>query len=308
MQEVLTKYLCIVKNYLKKMLKIPDSTSYSIRDIILREITSSLALQLNSELNSESRIHEYRKSIKRCRSLLRLLKQCINEIDYERLDNKLSEVAEEMTQRREATVNLRTFLKLTQNYQTFVPEDIKKQVIADLTQKLEKAYGMINTDPVKTESSILFHLKALWSDLNNIAIKSSTYSDFIDTIEKTHYKAARLYFDSRNTLDTEIIHKWRKYTKHLLLQMRFTPEIDRTEMEPLLSKLDRISELLGKDHDLAVLETKLKENPILHTENLQTIHLVICKERTIIQKETFKLGEEVFSESQVRNLRIKSYY
>ncbi len=303
----LTKYLCSIKYFLRKMLKVKDTTAYSIRDIIVREITNSLTLQHNSEYNTELRIHEYRKTIKRCRSLLWLFRLCIEELDYMQLDEKLSIVAGEMAERRDATVNLRTFLNLVQTHTTFLPENVNQQITNDLTENLKIAYAICNNNPIKTEASLLDDLKTVLTDLNSINIKPCTHSDFLNSIEKSHYKAAQLYFDSRNTLETEIIHKWRKSTKRLLLQIRFTPGIDQLLMEPIITKLDKITDSLGRDHDLAVLENTLKENRRLSKENFQKIHLVVMKERAKLQKETFWLGEEVFSKEHVRTFRLKSY-
>lgn len=302
-----TKYLCIIRNFLKKMLRVKDSTAYSLRDIIKSEITHSLALPYNPEYNAESRIHEYRKSIKRCRSLLCLFKQCINESDYERLDNKLSVTAGEMAERRDATVNLRTFLNLTQFNSTFLPDDIRLQIANELTKNLEKAYSGSENNPLKTEAFLLDSLKVIWNDMNSLNIRSCTHSDFLNAIGIAHFKAAQLYYDSRNTLDTEIIHKWRKFTKRLLLQLKYTPDIDRLLLNPIITKLDKITDLLGRDHDLAVLENKLIENFNLSKENIQKIHLVVTKERAKLQKETFRIGEEIFSEKEVRSFKIQNF-
>ncbi len=307
MLDWLTKYLCSIKYFLRKVLRVKDTTAYSIREIIVREITNSLALQHNSEYNAESRIHEYRKAIKRCRSLLWVFRLCIDEFEYTQLDEKFSKVGGDMAERRDATVNLRTFLHLRQTHSTFLPENINQQITNDLTENLKIAYAICNNNPIKTEASLLDNLKTVWTDLNSINIKPCSHSDFLNTIEKSHYKAAQLYFDSRNTLETEIIHKWRKSTKRLLLQLKFTPSIDQILMDPIITKLDKITDSLGRDHDLAVLENTLKENIRLSRENFQKIHLIVIKERAKLQKEAFWLGEEVFSKEHVRNFRLKSF-
>ena len=302
-----TKYLCIIRNFLKKMLRIKDTTAYSLRDIIKGEITHSLSLQFNSDYNIESRIHEYRKAIKRCRALLWLFKQCIDESDYEHLDNKFSVTAGEMSERRDATVNLRTFLNLTQFNSTFLPDDIRHQIAGTLTDRVDKAYSDSENGPVKTEAFLLDSLKEIWNDLNSLDIKFCTHDNLLNAIGKTHFKTAQLYYDSRNTLDTEIIHKWRKFAKRLLLQLKFTPDINRLLLNPIITKLDKITNLLGRDHDLAVLENMLRENFNLSKEIIQKIYLVITKERAKLQKETFQLGEELFSENKVINFSIQSF-
>ena len=78
-------------------------------------------------------------------------------------------------------------------------------------------------------------------------------------------------------------------------------------MNPIITKLDKITDLLGRDHDLAVLENKLIENFNLSKENIQKIHLVVTKERAKLQKETFRIGEEIFSEKEVRSFKIQNF-
>lgn len=303
----LTRYFCIVKNFLKKMLNVKDNTAYSLCSFVLKEINGSLDLPKNTELNSESRIHEYRKTIKRCRSLLWLFKQCTDEGDYIRIDEKLSIVAGNMGERRDATVNLRTFINLTQIHGSFLPENVRKHIINTLTDNLNEAYSAHNNYPLKAESVFLDILKTIRTDLITMDISSCKRSDFINAIDKAYYKAAQLYYDSRNILDTEVIHKWRKSTKRLLFQLKFTPGIDRILMEHTITKIEKITNLLGQDHDLAILENILETRAGLTKEDFQKIHLVVIKDRARLQKESFRMGEEIFSEQYVRNFRIKSY-
>ena len=286
------------------MLKIQDSTAQTIREVIVKEIAGTLSLQYNSEFNIESRIHEYRKAIKRCRALLRLLKNFIGENVFETIDKKLSMAAGDMAQRRDATVNLRSFINLSLAYSHTITENIRQSITNELTEKVKKAYETEIIDPVKTEESILIFLKTILDELNEIRIKPATHSDFSTAIEKSYFKAANLFTDAKNSLETEVIHKFRKFTKHLLFQLKFTPDLDKTYLNPLITKLDNISDFLGKEHDLAVLDKTLATNTNLLKEDLLKVHLIIVKERARLQKETFRLAEEVYSEENVRNFKV----
>jgi CHAD domain-containing protein len=59
----------------------------------------------------------------------------------------------------------------------------------------------------------------------------------------------------------EKLHEWRKQAKYLRYQLEILTPIWPERMEELAREADRIGDLLGDDHDLAVLRQTLTANP-----------------------------------------------
>jgi CHAD domain-containing protein len=114
-------------------------------------------------------------------------------------------------------------------------------------------------------------------------------------IKKTYHKTAKLYNDARSSLDTEIIHKWRRFNKHLLFQLKLSPFRTNNNTSKMISSLEELSDILGAEHDLAIMEDYLKDNFNLSKEDQQQIHLIVSKERSRLQKTAFAIGAKLFT-------------
>jgi hypothetical protein len=112
---------------------------------------------------------------------------------------------------------------------------------------------------------------------------------------KSYYKAAQLYNDAYSSHEKEVIHKWRKHNKNLLLQLIYSP-LDIIKEEETVEQLHKLTDLLGIDHDYAELENNLICNLQLSEDEVQIIHRIIDNLRFRIQKKAFEIGQKLYSQ------------
>ena len=281
----------------------------SIRGFILSEITQMLSFNDTSIQDHESRIHEYRKALKRCRSLLRLIRYCMSAFSYERINGLLSNASKEIEEQRDSTVLLQTYLNLMKVHEDRLSPWVKDTVKDYLEMRLSNAYVNIETKILNNYESLFSrYLKTAYCELYTLKSDPCDASDVQTVIEKSYYTAANLYLNSKKTLDTQVIHKWRKSCKHLLLQLKFAPDNDAGSYHQLINTLDHIIYMLGIDHDLAMLGYVIQNLIPILKDDIQRMLLIIFKERAKLQKLIFRTGEDLFSEDQVRNFRFVSCY
>ena len=98
---------------------------------------------------------------------------------------------------------------------------------------------------------------------------------------------------AETSLATPDLHRWRKAVKdlwHLLVLAR--KRLPRG-MGPIADRLQRLSELLGQDHDHAVLAEKLALSPTGDPALMRQLAL-IARERRRLESEAFALGAAVY--------------
>ncbi len=276
------------------MIRAEVNISEQIIRSIFDEIDHAFLLHDSTDYSQEILVHEYRKIIKRVRALLRLIIPGIDEKTYVGLDSLLGRTGNSITHQRESTVNLRSFLLLEEFSNEKLPETLKSSALDLLTREFKIAYNNDQGMLKNKLAGIVFQLKSIKDKLERISLFEYSSEQFINCLKKSYAKTMQLYHDSIHTSETEVIHKWRKLSKYLLFQLKYSP-VELMNAGKLIDDLDSITDILGKDHDLAVLENFITQNIDLTTEESNAFHKVIDNTRLKLQKNAFVIGKSIFT-------------
>ncbi len=107
------------------------------------------------------------------------------------------------------------------------------------------------------------------------------------------------------------VHEWRKRVKYLRHQTEAIQGAWPAVLGPLAGALDDLGELLGLEHDLAVLDEAVRSDPGLLPEpsRRKVLHAVIEIERDLLQQQAFAIGRRVYVEPPGRFLeRVGAYW
>src|SRR5262249_14754613 len=111
---------------------------------------------------------------------------------------------------------------------------------------------------------------------------------------KRTYKRGRLGRAAAADATTENLHEWRKRVKdlwyHLEILQPMRPEI----LGELAEKAHRLADLLGDDHDLAVLRSMLTEGAVSAGDEGPRVLALIDRRRAELQQEAGPLGDELY--------------
>lgn len=263
----------------------------------------------------ERAIHDTRKAIKRLRALLRLLRGELGERAYEREDEVLRQAAQRLSGARDATVMLATLDSLIELH----PRKLgRRRGVLSLRRRLaaESATvaGHTLADPHE-RAELLGELHGLRWRVSAWSLPTSEGIGLIDGELERIYRqgrsrgrlAARAKGGRRARMQT--LHGWRKRVKDL----RYTAEmLDRqgsptSALRKLASRADQLGELLGEDHDLAVLEAHLR-NPkgklwSTGRGTRKALLRAISKRRRALQKRSLRHGERLYSSKPSRFTR-----
>ena len=109
----------------------------------------------------------------------------------------------------------------------------------------------------------------------------------------------------------EQLHEWRKQTKYLRYHLEMLRPIWPERLGELAGEADHMGELLGDDHDLAVLSQMLTDDPVVFggEGDVEMLAALIDRRRVELEQEAIALGGRFFQEKSGEfTHRLKGYW
>jgi CHAD domain-containing protein len=241
----------------------------------------------------ERAVHDTRKAIKRLRALLRLLRRELGERAYKREDDTLRAVARRLSGARDASVMLATLDALIEHQ----PRKLgRRRGAIALRRRLAADSACVGrhtlADP-RERAELLGELHALRWRVSAWSLPPHTGVRLIEADLHRVYRQgrvrAKLAARRKGGRRAQMLamHSWRKRVKDLryaaeMLERRGDPCANDTPTQPqrardahdaraaakslrkLAARADRLGEVLGQEHDLAVLEAHVRAGARRH--------------------------------------------
>lgn len=295
MLRVLWRYLCNMMTQVRNKLVPKQDKGRMIRNSVRKHLHAALEITSNTNLSTEGKVHEFRKAVKRARALLRTSKFSMDPQEYETINEIMANSARLLTHQRESTVNLKIFLRFSEKHRHELSGDFTTRISTYLSKEVIHAYSDVQKNAeIKTLDRSVDLLRYAEHLLSTSRSVTANLNQINSAILASWEKAKDLFKSAQASQDTEIIHKWRKYVKQLLFQIRFAPhslQIPKTESDVY----EKISDELGEDHDLAILEEFINANIQMTEQERTQYRALIEQDRYRIQQKAFRRGEKVFA-------------
>jgi CHAD domain-containing protein len=103
----------------------------------------------------------------------------------------------------------------------------------------------------------------------------------------------------------EQLHEWRKRVKDLWYASQIVTPAAPKRMRRFAKSAHHLSDLLGDDHDLAVLKSYVDDHPYYFTHDSQRLALraAIGRRREQLQREALALGPKLYQQSPKKFVR-----
>ncbi len=265
------------------------------RRIALAQIDRAIVDLDASEQTLVTRVHQFRKRCKKLRALARLFRPA-NEREYRALNLALRDAARRVSALRDADAALATHEHLLEHYSAHPQADHLRALrgILQAHREHEAERGMTGA-----QLSILrVQLDAVRGDVlqwSKSKISSKTLARGLAGTYKDAYKAMRV---ARKEGGSLAWHEWRKQVKYLRYQLKIVRRSWRTPLDSWRRDLNRLSDLIGLDHDLVELLQLLSRQgaEIPSPEALKHLEQ-LCEERSQqLRHDALALGETLFEE------------
>lgn len=278
--------------------KAEESVAKGIERMARGQIEKALeGLTGQNEAAQEEVVHDARKRFKKVRALLRLARDGLGRKLVDRENARFRDAARPLSEVRDAGVLVDTFDQLIERCsdRDFL-EAIGAVRLALLDHKQQVSRHVLE------EEQAIEQVTAVAEEARSVVKRWDVDEDDWTALEgglkriyRLGYEAFRAAFDAP---DDENLHEWRKrvkdlwYTFDILEPIR--PDFTREQGE----HADRLADVLGDDHDLAVLKQFLSDPalPIHDRSALESILSLIDRRRAGLQQEAFDLGWKLYSE------------
>jgi CHAD domain-containing protein len=272
-----------------------ESVRAAIRRVARKRIGHALELlDHNPDAHAGERIHEARKQLKQVRSLLRLIEHDVGRKRCARVDNRLCDVARSLSQLRDITVLLATLQSLRGSGVMTTGSLVKVRSIMEV--RWERACAQLLATPSQRRRLT----EPLREARRRIARWSSIHRGWkaMGTGLRRIYRAAvaAMSFDGSD----EALHESRKRTKDLLYAAEFLKRLRPRPMRVKIDAIRHLTDLLGDDHDLAVLERSLASELHGHLRPLELnrLTMAVARRRRSIQSEARAVARGLYAESE----------
>ena len=242
----------------------------------------------------ETAVHEARKDVKKTRALLRLYRDGLGESAYRRENRALRAAAREISFVRDGHVLLDTVDALAERYSGQVPAGQFNALRAQLDHGVAPARLIEEAVDAAKE-----RLARVRGRIDEWELRRAGRSALRRDIRRAYARGRRAFERAERDRSDERLHDWRKRVKDLRYQQQLLRPAWQEILGAQAKAAKQLSELLGDDHDLAVLDQRAREldQPVA---GLGDVHELIERRRRELQDESFHLGGLVYAEPPKR--------
>jgi CHAD domain-containing protein len=239
-------------------------------------------------------VHETRKRLKRLRASLRLSRSAIGDETYSRENTAFRDMGRRLSGPRDAMVLIETLDGLTDRFGEELPAEATSALRDELEQEHKRALTKLRRSKATVE--------AVRAELEEARVRSAYWTYDADGFDALRPGLERLYRRGRRSMraaadepSTEHLHEWRKRAKDFWHAVQIVRPASPTRMKKLAKDAHRLSDLLGDDHDLAVLRQHVALSHAIAQEDARTAVLAaIDRRRASLQRRAFKLGAKIY--------------
>lgn len=267
-----------------------EAFSHAIARVFAEEITGAVG-QLVRSKNREQAVHETRKSLKKIRGLLSLVKPALGSV-YKKEDRVFRDAGRLLSDLRDRTVILQVFDRVAAEH----PEmpAAARTVIRD---SLGRSAG--TTVPEKEVSSQVVRLLKQAS----LRVKAWPLPDVhwqsLTSSVASGYRQSRRALKQAEKLETpESLHNFRRKVKQHWYHLRLFENFGDGDMQKRLAELEQLSTQLGDQHNLIVLRSRLTADLETSHDRQQIRHVLfwLDEESDTLRTHALEAGRRLFAE------------
>ena len=266
---------------------------------LVAEDLAAAQADLDGDGSAEERIHRARQRLKRLRTLLRVIEPA-RPGEVAAATRALAAVARLLAEPRDADVAAASARGLREIAAPGEDASLDR-IVAELDRKAEAAHR--HAAPVRQASE---RLAAAEAELGRLPRGLDGIALFERALARSYRRGWRAMRQARSSLATPDLHRWRKAVKDYWNLIRLARKRLPRRVRSSAADLGRLGELLGLDHDHAVLAERLALSPEPDPGLMRHLSL-IARERGRLEDEAFRLGTLLYRRrprKQARRLRM----
>lgn len=243
-------------------------------------------------------VHSARKILKRVRAITRLVKAELGEEVASRDNAALRDAGRRLAGARDAKVVVATLDRLMAR----APERLDADALAPLRDLLVADHVAAESAAAEDAGAIdavLAELATVSADIARWDLGTDPALVVADGLGRLHRKgrrALRRAAESSGEARTEAMHDLRKRAKDLWHAAELLEVADPERLTPIANQAHGLADLIGDDHDLAVLLERADERSgtLPSTVPLDALHAVAEQRRRKLQRKALKVADALY--------------
>jgi CHAD domain-containing protein len=237
-------------------------------------------------------IHEARKALKRVRAALRLSRDHLGVDRYRQENVILRDAGRQLSGARDARVLLDTFDELAERH----PDELSAPARTQLRTALDATAEAAGATDETSASAVV-------ETLADARVRVATWplpedggpEALAAGFERIYRRGRRALRTAEKETSVEHLHELRKRAKDLWHAAQLLRPTAPKRMKKLARRAHRLSDLLGDDHDLAVLLDRSRAQPeLLGSGELAALSALVQRRQDRLRREALALGARLY--------------
>jgi len=271
-----------------------EGMASGVRRIVAEELDSALANLRAEPLNDEA-VHEARKSIKKSRSALRLLRSDLGNDVRKRENAVMRDAAQRLAGARDAQVMLDTLEKLEADPRSVLPAAAVRRLRKLLEQRRDE---LSRGADLETEAArAAEELAAVRARLEKWPLEEEGFDEAAAGLRRIHRGGRGAMQTALKKGDDDSWHAWRKRVKDLWYALRILKPVASEQLSGAVEEASELSDVLGDHNDLAVLTETVREHADeLEAGHAELVQAALSTRRGGLRLAAVPLGMRLFAE------------
>ncbi|MEA2151069.1 MAG: hypothetical protein QOD69_2899 [Solirubrobacteraceae bacterium] len=246
-------------------------------------------------------VHGARKDLKRLRAALRLTRGALGEETYERENTAFRMAGRRLSGTRDAQVLVETLDALAARFADELPATLTTDLRARLQGEHERALAALQEDDAAVGRT-LDELAEARTRTAGWTLDDDGFGALAPGLGRIYRRGRKRVRAAAQEPTDERLHEARKRVKDLWHATQILRPAAPKRLKKLSKRAHGLADLLGDDHDLAVLRAYADRHPQCFADesSRQALLTILDRRRQALQRKAFKLGDELYEQSPKR--------
>jgi CHAD domain-containing protein len=272
-----------------------ETPAEGIKRLSLEQLDRA-GMSLDQPDDVDEAVHDARKRFKKIRAAVRLVRDEVGEDVYKHSNVTMRDAGRRFSALRDSQVLIETVADVGERYADVLYNSAFDEIEENLAERHDKRLAQIQKDGVSHE--VVATLRRAASDIEAWPIETEGFAAFSGGLKRVYKRGRKAMGRAQSDPTDENLHEWRKRIKYLWYHMRILEVAWPDLLSALADAIHDLADLLGEDHDLALLRATLLDEPQLAPDKAarQALAGLVNQRRRDLQMQAWPLGKRIYAE------------
>lgn len=242
-------------------------------------------------------VHAARKAIKKARAALRLLREGLDQEDYQKENAALRDAGRCLSPLRDA----KSLMDALNAFCDRHPAELRHPDYICLTRHLRAKRMARRRDLFHAPDTLRACIQSLRACRARVRLMKPSSLDLVTVaagLQRIHRAGRRTLAGARQAGTPEALHEWRKQVKYLSNALSALDVSTSSQLAKTEERAGELADQLGDDHDLAELARyfALDADSTIDAAARKNLAKLIERERAKLRKSAYALGAKIYDE------------